>query len=143
MTRSLYLHLNHQTYQENGVLVSSLQCCPLNFNYISCPFLFPQMIFFLVSCIILVIVVGVQTAIAALGYIFWRLFRVATDCKTYGGTCHCRNSEGKSIPLDRKCIHNLIKLKKIPLRWRITLAFARGNFSAGLLRNMWRILQKY
>ncbi|KAL9980982.1 hypothetical protein ACROYT_G009631 [Oculina patagonica] len=58
------------------------------------------MIFFLVSCIILVIIVGVQAAIAALGYIFWRLFRVATDCQTYGGTCHCRNSKGEPIPID-------------------------------------------
>ena len=65
------------------------------------------MIFFLVSCIILVIVVGVQTAIAALAYIFWRLFQIATDCRTFDGKCHCRTDEGDSIPLDRKCYMTL------------------------------------
>jgi len=59
-----------------------------------------MMIFFLVSCVILVIVVGVQTAIAALAYIFWRLFQIATDCHTFGGKCHCRTDEHDSIPLD-------------------------------------------
>lgn len=59
-----------------------------------------MMIFFLVSCIILVIVVGVQTAIAALTYIFWRLFQIATDCRTDAGKCHCRTDEGESIPID-------------------------------------------
>lgn len=59
-----------------------------------------MMIFFLVSCIILVIVVGVQTAIAALAYIFWRLLQIATDCRTFNGKCHCRTDEGESIPFD-------------------------------------------
>ena len=60
------------------------------------------MIAFLVTCIILVIIVGIQTIIAALAYILWRLFRVATDCQTYGGKCHCRNVNGEKIPIDRK-----------------------------------------
>ena len=60
------------------------------------------MVAFLVTCIILVIVVGIQTIIAALGYILWRLFRDATDCHIVAGRCHCRATDGQRIPMDRK-----------------------------------------
>ena len=60
------------------------------------------MVAFLVTCIILVIVVGIQTIIAALGYILWRLFSDATDCYTDAGRCHCRATDGQRIPMDRK-----------------------------------------
>ena len=61
-----------------------------------------QMIFFLVTCIILVIVMIIQAAIAAIAYVFWSLFQVAVDCRVYGGRCRCRNSKGKSIPIECK-----------------------------------------
>lgn len=58
------------------------------------------MIFFLVTCIILVIVMIIQAAIAAIAYVFWSLFQVAADCRVYRGRCHCRNSKGEPIPID-------------------------------------------
>ena len=60
------------------------------------------MIFFLVTCIILVIVVIVQAAIAALAYIFWSLFQAAANCHARYGVCQCTNSNGESIPIERK-----------------------------------------
>ena len=59
------------------------------------------MIFFLVTCIILVIVMIIQAAIAAIAYVFWSLF-VAVDCSVYDGRCRCRNSKGKAIPIECK-----------------------------------------
>lgn len=60
------------------------------------------MIFFLVTCIILVIIMIIQAAIAVLAYIFWSLFQAAVDCRIYGGRCHCRNSRGEAIPIELK-----------------------------------------
>ena len=60
------------------------------------------MVAFLVTCIILVIVVGIQTIIAALAYILWRLFRDGTNCYTVAGRCHCRATDGQRIPMNRK-----------------------------------------
>ena len=60
------------------------------------------MVFFLVTCIILAIVLIVQAAIAALAYILWSLFEAAVDCYVRYGLCHCINSEGETIVIERK-----------------------------------------
>ena len=48
------------------------------------------------------IVVIVQAAIAALAYIFWSLFQAVADCNVRFGMCHCTNSNGEPIPIERK-----------------------------------------
>lgn len=83
------------------------------------------MIAFLVTCIILVIIVGIQTIIAALAYILWRLFRVATDCQTYGGKCHCRNVNGEKIPIDLEACDLITSIDSLFLS--ITIFSALGT----------------
>nr|XP_058955302.1 uncharacterized protein LOC131782572 isoform X1 [Pocillopora verrucosa] len=89
------------------------------------------MVAFLVTCIILVIVVGIQTIIAALGYILWRLFRDATECYTDAGRCHCRATDGQRIPMDLETCDPITAIDSLFLSMTIFSAFGTVISLAG------------
>ena len=93
------------------------------------------MIFFLVTCIILVIVVIVQAATAALAYIFWSWFQAAANCDVRYGVCQCTNSNGESIPIERKsgCVVRLEVYRESRRRNRRRRKLIQSQVSAAWL----------
>ena len=116
------------------------------------------MIFFLVTCIILVIVVIVQAAIAALAYIFWSLFQAAANCDVRYGVCQCRGtSSGESIPIERKsgCVVRLEVYRESRRRNRrrrkliqsqvsaAWLCFSKRSISVLYFHWLWTVAQQF
>ncbi|XP_031571445.1 uncharacterized protein LOC116305634 [Actinia tenebrosa] len=60
----------------------------------------PAMIIFLMLSAVLAIALVIQTALAVIGFVFWRDFiQMSDNCYIYNGVCRCTTSDGKKLPI--------------------------------------------